>query len=240
MTSIWEQDTPWPLNLWIAIRGSETNESEELSLSDVLMPDSALTIFAMDVARLSGREKDILIRRYMVCMTLEEVAHVYGVTRERIRQLEAKALRKMRNSKAYKLRGTMTMQSVIEELAKEQARAILALEKLKLEEQLRKQAEEAAQESEESGKPEDPAKPVKPANPYLLPIEELDLSVRPYNCLKRANVNTIGDIMRMGADGDGLTQLLRIRNLGKGSANEIIKKLEHEFGLVLPVKEGAV
>ena len=55
-------------------------------------------------------------------------------------------------------------------------------------------------------------------------IEDLELSVRSYNCLKRGGCHTVGDILdAMGEEGDGLR---RIRNLGARSETEIQKKLE--------------
>ena len=53
-------------------------------------------------------------------------------------------------------------------------------------------------------------------------IGELNLSVRSFNCLKRAGWNYIGDILR---NIEGWQDLLRIRNLGKNSADEIMKNL---------------
>ena len=57
-----------------------------------------------------------------------------------------------------------------------------------------------------------------------MPIEELDLSVRSFNCLRRAGKNTIGDILVIPKSVlcDGKT----IRNLGRKSAEEIIKAVE--------------
>ncbi len=52
-------------------------------------------------------------------------------------------------------------------------------------------------------------------------IEELELSVRPLNCLKRAGIYTVGDLV-----GKTYDELLKVRNLGKKSLDEIIKKLE--------------
>ncbi len=53
-----------------------------------------------------------------------------------------------------------------------------------------------------------------------LPIEEMDLSVRSYNCLKRAGVNTIDDLVKKSRD-----DMLKVRNLGLKSIDEVIEKL---------------
>ena len=60
-----------------------------------------------------------------------------------------------------------------------------------------------------------------------LPIEDLDLSERPRNCLKRAQVNTIGELLLRSTD-----DLLNITNFGQKSLDEIIQKLD-ERGLTL-------
>ena len=54
-----------------------------------------------------------------------------------------------------------------------------------------------------------------------LTIEELDLSVRSFNCLKRANINTVADLInKTGED------MMKVRNMGKKSLDEVQKKLE--------------
>ena len=61
-------------------------------------------------------------------------------------------------------------------------------------------------------------------------IAELELSVRSYNCLRRAGCSTIGDVIDLiGEDGDGL---LKVRNLGRKSLEEVLAKLS-ELGLSL-------
>ena len=60
-----------------------------------------------------------------------------------------------------------------------------------------------------------------------LPIEDLDLSERPRNCLKRGQINTIGELLLKSTD-----DLLNITNFGQKSLDEIIQKLE-ERGLTL-------
>lgn len=57
------------------------------------------------------------------------------------------------------------------------------------------------------------------------PIDDLDFSVRAYNCLKRANVNTLGDLTEKTE-----LEMMKIRNLGKKSLKEVIDKIK-EMGL---------
>ena len=60
-----------------------------------------------------------------------------------------------------------------------------------------------------------------------MPIEEMDLSIRSYNCLKRANIHTIKDLTERTED-----DMLKVRNLGRKSLDEVIQKLEsYGFGL---------
>jgi DNA-directed RNA polymerase subunit alpha len=64
-----------------------------------------------------------------------------------------------------------------------------------------------------------------------LAIEELDLSERPRNCLKRARVDTIGQLLQKTED-----ELLAITNFGSKSLDEVVQKLD-ERGLALRVKD---
>ena len=58
-------------------------------------------------------------------------------------------------------------------------------------------------------------------------IEELDLSVRSFNCLKRASINTVEDLTNRSED-----DMMRVRNLGRKSLDEVIAKLD-SLGLTL-------
>ena len=60
-----------------------------------------------------------------------------------------------------------------------------------------------------------------------LPIEEMDLSVRSYNCLKRAGINTVDDLIKKSR-----SDMLKVKNLGIKSIDEVIAKLE-SYGLSL-------
>lgn len=58
-------------------------------------------------------------------------------------------------------------------------------------------------------------------------IEDLDLSVRSYNCLKRASINNVADLVNKSED-----DMMKVRNLGRKSLDEVKKKLQ-ELGLSL-------
>ena len=58
-------------------------------------------------------------------------------------------------------------------------------------------------------------------------IEDLDLSVRSYNCLKRANINTVGELTQKTEE-----EMMKVRNLGRKSLKEVVQKLR-EIGLDL-------
>ena len=66
----------------------------------------------------------------------------------------------------------------------------------------------------------------------IIPIEELELSVRAFNCLKRADINTLDQLVEKSVD-----ELGRVRNLGKKSIDEIIEKLAAYKGFGIHMKD---
>ena len=64
-------------------------------------------------------------------------------------------------------------------------------------------------------------------------IEDLDLSVRSYNCLKRANINTVGELTQKTEE-----EMMKVRNLGRKSLKEVVQKLR-EIGLDLKNSTGS-
>lgn len=78
---------------------------------------------------------------------------------------------------------------------------------------------------------EDLVPPEEPVLPQLeegtgrdLPIEDLNLSVRAYNCLKRAGITKVGEVLDKLAKGE--EELMSIRNFGRKSLNELLGKLQ--------------
>ena len=77
-----------------------------------------------------------------------------------------------------------------------------------------------AGEAEVEGAPESEI----PSRIYETPIEELELSVRAYNCLKRASITKVGEILERLKKGK--EELLTIRNFGQKSLDELMERLE--------------
>ena len=65
-----------------------------------------------------------------------------------------------------------------------------------------------------------------------MPIEEMDLSIRTFNCLKRAGINTVGELILLNVE-----ELETVRNLGRKSREEIMEKLR-TLGQCLRKKKG--
>lgn len=65
-----------------------------------------------------------------------------------------------------------------------------------------------------------------PAEVYNTPVEKLELSARTLNCLKRAHINRVGEILEKDR-----SELLKIRNFGEKSLDELYGKLE-ELGFL--------
>ncbi|MDU2109499.1 MAG: DNA-directed RNA polymerase subunit alpha C-terminal domain-containing protein, partial [Peptoniphilus lacydonensis] len=62
-------------------------------------------------------------------------------------------------------------------------------------------------------------------------VEELDLSVRSFNCLKRAGINSVEELTNKTE-----SEMMKVRNLGRKSLQEVTEKLE-ELGLSLKSEE---
>ena len=134
---------------------------------------------------LTERERRVLDFRYKDGLTFEAIGKRECVTRERIRQIHAKSLRKLRhpdrlNYLKYGVSGVIARKT---ESVREAALASL------------------------------PKPDIKPED---ITLEELELSVRSYNCLKRAGIDTLHKIADMTFD-----ELCHVRNLGKKSIDEI-------------------
>lgn len=166
------------------------------------MPYCAMFLKETIAQNLTDREQRILSLRYEHGFNLEETGKEFGVTRERIRQIEARAIRKLRHpSLAFKYKA-VPLEKWREVYSQNQ--------KLKDENEQMRQMLNIKEKEEE-----------KELKKRVIGLEELDLSVRSYNCLKRAGINSLNDLIIHTEE-----WLDHVRNLGKRSKDEIIQKVK--------------
>lgn len=208
-------DNPsFPQNLVDALTGyghrAEPKEPENpLELMEPVSVATALAI--MEAARLTEREQRVILLRYLDGLDLVEAGKRFGVTRERIRQVEAKALHKMLRPSCREILQKGFYRWTLDEI--EHRAENIAVEKI--------MEFKRAWAEEHNAEPVVTEEPVYSGDSVLSqPIEWLDLSVRLYNCLKRANIDTVRDLTERTAD-----SMFYVRNLGRKSLDEIREKL---------------
>lgn len=215
----------YPWNLACDIFGEEKKTPEEkLEAIGNVSPYALLK--ALDDKWFSDRERKVLTLRYRDGLTLEKTGEVFGVQRERIRQIQARALRKLRHprlSRHYRLDTMERWHEAEEELSK------VRLENVRLQNRLDALMEVASHkitpaELDEIEKERERKQSAR--------IDEMELSVRSYNCLCRANIRYVKDL-----EGMTIEKLAKVRNLGRKSMNEVIAKAA-EWGIEIKSEDG--
>lgn len=200
---------PYPHNLIAAVQGMKPDELE----IDYYGTDRLKGIAAA-LATLTDQEETMIVLRYKHYATFEEIGRYYGFTKERPRQIIKCALRKLRHPSRRTLFEN-GLEAYINDLVNSQAET--KSKTLLFDEYMRgynagvADAERVSETCEAFPKYHIPP----------LSFDDLDLSVRSFNCLKRAGVNTIEDILAF----DNPDDIMRIRNLGKRCTVEIANKL---------------
>ena len=164
--------------------------------------------------RLTDRERQFIKWYFEDMHTFSEVANLSDpkITMERARQIVSKAMRKIKWSiMAYRKHKLIEEQK--QERIKENELRLQILEDFKATHNLTNEVLGIID------------------NPILdkLYIDELDLSVRSYNCLRRANIKTLEDIMQLVLEGHFEKRISKIRNMGRKSVREIIERI-HVYG----------
>lgn len=223
-------EAPYPYNLLDDIVGGSgwnTNKTEDGFFSDLVTPDQEAALRYV-LSLLKERERDIVRLYYEEGKTLEEVGKVYGLTRERVRQILARAVRLLRHPSRFNLirygldgyerisANKLRLKALQEESA--------ALDEMQVELAKRRVYLESELSATDYIVPQK-----KITSLSCLPIEEMDLSVRSFNCLRRAGCSTAQDVADLA--GKGATEMLRVRNLGRRSMEEIFDKLQALSGL---------
>ena len=183
-------------------------------LSTDLPDDVALVLEYIIQKTLTEREGRVLDMRYKRYMTMAAIGEEYGLRAERIRQIEAKAVRKLRHPSRskYILMGmegyiNYSRDTAVEERLREYKKEIISLEK-KIAELTGTEYEEEKNELENA------------------PLAELDLSVRTFNILYRAGYSTVKELLDADAE-----KIVSLPNLGLKNFSDLIDVLsEKGFG----------
>ena len=192
---------------------------------------------------LTEREKDVIKELYFEGKTLGDIGIRHNVTRERIRQIASKALRALRHpSRKNLIRYGKTKMDKMVELNKLEIELQNREKELLIKEVTLNKMAEAIEDKKEFIEKNVPEVNFSAAN-YDAPIPslrgdwltpsaafmDLDLSVRSYNCLVRANIITISDLIHSIST----KKIYKVRNLGRRSLEEIINKLQETTGMNL-------
>ena len=197
---------PWPYNLMKEV----FYERQDTQWLDVDQLDG----LRYALSTLTEREENCIRLYYESGKNLEEVGNIYNVTRERIRQVIKHGERKLRHpSRANYIRnGYLVASKELYQRAFD--RWLPEIERARFDAE-QKIAEYKALANDEE---------VKPIfDKRNMDIADLELSVRPYNCLRRASLNTVGDILEKKPE-----YMMRVRNLGRKSLEEVYAKLREQ------------
>ena len=180
----------YPYNLLAQMFGPE-GVTTDFSVTKQLISD----LDQMLDQYLTEPEAYVLRLRYINELKLEDIANLREVTRERIRQIEAKALRRLRH--------------------------VVYTQSLSLSKQISNKKNEIKSLESQIQKVRENMDGIMP-DPANKPIEELPLSVREFNGLKRSGINNVHDIL----EAINNIKIMGTRQLGPGSINNIINVLQ--------------
>lgn len=200
-------DVDYPFNLLETI---VQNSSLEVPLT---MTDDRIRGLQYAMSTLEPREYEVLMYRYNSKMTLRAIGEIYGLSVERMRQIENKALRKLRTPSRwnYIKLGVAGYWQQRKKQYYDQGYRTGYLD-----------GYENGVKDEKEGR-----KRAYEDNPVLdLIIENLELSTRAFQCLRRMGCHRIGDVAAKDAE-----SILKTRNMGKKSMDEIARAL-HKRNIV--------
>jgi len=250
------------INTLIDTEYSENSENYSKLVTAILgITDSNIYLYSskgIDEAlnTLMSREKEIIVKRYGledgIPRNLEEMSQEYNYTRERIRQIEAKALRRLRHPRRIKQLDLVNLNYLKEDkyISQDERKELERIEEQMWNSNLiikgnKKShnipSDENKLETNIDGKPfyriydiMEECKNRKNLEEQEileketgLPLENMELSVRAYNCLKRSGIHTSNDFKRLTYE-----ELCNIPKLGMKCVNEVMAKLI-ESGITL-------
>lgn len=172
---------------------------------------------------LTERHTEVLRLRAIEGLTLEDTGKRLGITKERVRQIEAKAMRRL-NASYFRHRFTTVTVEEMQEICRDLEDAKNEIASLKKDRDLyyrllSKLVKDVIIPDVET------SDPVEAGEKLSADIEVLGLSNRSYRALKYSGINIIGDLAQKSDD-----ELMRIRNFGAKSFKEVKKALTDYLG----------
>lgn len=199
-------EKPYPYNLIYSIFGR----------ADWVLTDRNLKAIDNGLNQLEERYREITIAYFKEHLTCDMLSRRYDVTKTRVNQIIDKSLRILRNPaiSMEMRRGALPISEIeyLNEKLDTREKAIIHRE------------EEIKKYEEEISKYINDRKPaaITPVT-NATHLEELDLSIRSYNCLTRANIHTLTDLIGILDNG----HIIVIRGMGCKSLNEVIDVINH-------------
>jgi len=222
-THVYSKEYTPTQNFWANVFEEWPDKEKDIDPKDIPQPYNVLSV-------LTEREVGaIKMRCGLGCdpMTYRDIGVRFGVGKERVRQILMRAFRKLRHPERSgdKIRFLFATRNELKTQIADQKDQIQLLGRLVNEVTLRLSLVTKALPIEVVKNSPDLEHAI--FCPEAINIEELDFSVRSYNCLKRSGKNTLADLMQLSREDVG-----RIRNLGYKGAIEVEEKLS-QYGLSL-------
>ena len=177
--------------------------------------------YALRAGDLNARTEAMIRMRYQRRMTLKEIGDYYAVSRECVRSQIVHGI--------YQLRRKTVNREILERgLTAYMRKRIVLSENARIEELVQERIMRAQMEDLRArngghrfAQRQDSSSPARPVSANT-PIEELELSCRTYNCMKRSGYHTIAEILAI----DSRETLMQTRNFGVKSCRELLSTLE--------------
>ena len=181
-----------------------------------------MTLVQLTCDDLTVREKGI-ISRILDCDSFDHIAHCYGISYERTRQVFMKGLRKMLRYSDKIQEREKRITDAMDKLQSEKNSLMEENERLKLA-LIDKQAD-AEEKRKESLAVINSIELYRTCKPFTIPLADIGLSVRAFNCCKSKDIRTIGELVSFKQ-----SDLMKLRNFGRKSMNEL-EELLARYGL---------
>ena len=204
-------EAPYPMNLITKVLCTDYSDiSERRNIALVPIDKDIEKGVESILSELTEKEQKVIRLRFKENLTLGEAAKELGITDKRVRQVEAKALRKM-SAPQQKMKMIYGERGYNISIRRKTIEKMLS-ETKEMEKEIKRIRENNDKETE------------SPINLYTISVESLAFSNRAYNILKRQGLNTVGDIIDFYKE-HGIDGLMKIRNMGRRSLDEILDKI---------------